>query len=730
MVYSFTMQMQRADACAEPQTIESQRPIQQRGVRFPRAALLVAVIAFAFSFMLLGAVGNLDALFAAPAESVPPPAEAVLQQQTSLQMRVTQQNGGCETATDTIVAAKGSILYFCYTLTNNSAMSLTKHIIADSTATQIRTAFDYDLEPGNQLRLWNPPLSRVITGTAEVSENRVDSWAAIAADGTTQLQASDSVLLTVVETGLEARLTLSRDPAVCGTSNTLLTAPAALTYMCITLTNTGQSPLTSHQISLSGGGHNNNATINQTLAPGASLRITSSGSGAYQGLGNLTLAALGANAVATVNLAATSVEANSVSASATASATATGGNAAMSVNAAVRANPIVRTNECPAANAVSINVIKETPIYWCVQIVNLGNVTLTVHHVTSITPTLNITIVQDLRPSATLYITSGTSVDEGDATVLGPYVVTKNINQTFLVTSTNSALGFTLKNNRGTTVTSLDPTATPTETPTEVPTPRPGTPTVTPTSPPTATPLPTETPTETPVTPSPTWTRSFALSGLATPTPPQQAAPAELVPTVDFLGTAIAKATQDTQATLAAAAALAGAPDAPLSPLETPTVSAELAGMDPAQLALLQQATLTAVAATYTASAPTLAPTASPTWTPRPTETPTPLPTATSTQRPIIYPTPLPPADVGSLFTQVLGSSFAATSFIFLATGTLVFFGVLALLVALGFLRNGRDRFAVYEMEEDEESAADFGVDDGSKPKSAKGKDSWPSSLP
>lgn len=728
------MQKQRADPCAEPQTTISKRSDHHsnhgssyRSARFTGTVLLGPIIACALFFVLFNAFGNQSALLASPAESVPPPPQAILQQQTSLQMRVTQQNGGCETATDTIVVAKGSLLYFCYTLTNNSTMSLTRHIIADSTATQVRAAFDYDLEPGNQYKIWTPPLSRVITATAEVSENRVDSWAAIAADGTTQVQASDSVLLTVVETGLEARLTLSRDASVCGTSNTLTTAPAALTYMCITLTNTGEAPLTSHQVTLSGG-YSANATINQTIAPGRSLVIRAADQAQYPGLNNLTLAAQLPNAVATVNLAVRSVEANSVPANASASATATGGNAAMSANAAVRANPIVRTNDCPATGATSITVVKDSPVFWCVQIANVGNVTLTVHHVTAITPTLNITIVEELRPSATLYVTAGTVPDVGDASVLGNFIVTKTINQTFLVTSTNPALGFTLRSNRGTTVTAQDPTATPSETPTEVPTPRPGTPTLTPTSPPTATPPPTLTPTPTPITPSPTWTRSFALSGLATPTPPQQAASAELVPTVDFLGTAIAKATQDTQATLVAAGAVS--PDAPLSPLETPTVAAELVGLDPAQQALLQQGTLTAVAATFTAAAPTPTPTVTPTWTPHPTETPTPLPTATSTQRPIVYPTPLPPADVGSLFAQVLGSSFTATSLIFLVTGTMVFFGVLAALVALGFLRNGRDRFAVYEMEEDEDSVADFGAKDSSSPKSAKGKDSWPSSLP
>lgn len=727
------MQMRRANS----RTTESQRGSMLRaGVR----ALLLA-LGLAAPLLLLWLAATPLALRAMPVAIVPQPSEAPLpaqvqaqpaapmpaplQQETTLSMRVTQQNGGCETATDSVVAARGSILYFCYRLTNNSNMTLTRHIIADSTATRVRAAFTYTLAPGDSINLWNPPLSRVISDTAEASETRIDTWAGIDTSDGRQVQASDSVLLTVVDPQVEAALTLSRDPAVCGTVMTM-TVPIGTTnvYLCITLTNVGSVPLTSHQLTFASG-VTGNTSFNRTLAPGATMRISSAEANAYTGLGNLTLPTVNATPVV-VNLTARSREANGVEATTTASASAVGANGALTVNAAVRTNPIIRQNECPATGATSITVVRGTPVWYCVQLVNTGSVPLTLHHLTSITPTINITIEHDLRPGATLYITQSL------VSALGPYTITRNVSQRFIVTSTNSS-GHRIINNRDTSVTSAEPTATPTETSTNAPTLPPSTPTITPTPPPTDTPFPTPTPTDTPITPSPTWTRSFVLSGLETPTPQAQIAAAELVPTVDFHATAIAKATQDTQATLVASGVIE--PAAPLSPLETPTVAPELEGLDPAQLAILQQSTLTAVAATFAAEMPTATPSWTPTRTPIPTATPTPLPTATSTQRPIVYPTPAPPPDAGTLFTQVLGSSFATTNFIFLVTGTLVFFGVLGALVAFGFLRNGRERFEVYEIEEAVDESGEFDVADDYAPKKGKGKstkgaDSWPSSLP
>jgi hypothetical protein len=201
------------------------------------------------------------------------------------------------------------------------------------------------------------------------------------------------------------------------------------------------------------------------------------------------------------------------------------------------------------------------------------------------------------------------------------------------------------------------------------------------------------------------------------------------VPTVDFLATAIARATFDTQATQNALAGLPAPLEStpPLSPLDTPA----LAGIEPAQQTLIAQATETAIAQGSVLPVPGIEPVA-PTFTdtPKPTSTPSPTTTPTSTQRPIVYPTPLPPVDFGTIFTGIVGSGAAATTFIFLLAGALAFFGVAGGLLAWGFLRNSRNRYEVYKVEDESDSSLQTSAQVKRTPTGDAERRDWPSSLP
>lgn len=668
------------------------------------------------------------------------PALAPLQQdELPLEMYITTARNGCPTASaikeESITVARGTPIYFCYLFFNRTDLgtepiTFTNHIVTDGSATNVRATFPYTLPPGSNVNTWDPPLSLVISQTAETSGVETGIWAASDQAGR-QLQASDSINLNVVNPVVEATLTLARSTTECGTDPTI-TVPLNTNNvsLCLTLRNIGDVPLASHQVVLSGG-LTWSGVISRTLNPGDTFRLMPSNAGSF-GNPPLTFPNISSSAGTSARVVVTSRYNANISTTSQATANVAIGSTALTFTGSVRPNPIVRILECPTGTTSNnITVVQGTLVYYCFHLNNTGQVPLTLHHMTAITPSIDITFTYDLQPAATLVLTNGMLAALGQPQVLGPITATRNIAATFILTSSNSA-GFRVTPRSSVSFSVVTPTPSPTETSTSAPTFPTNTPTITPTPFPSPTPFPTVTPTMTPMPPTPTWTRSFALSGLATPTPPQVAG-AAVVPTVDFIATAIARATQDTQATQAAQLGIPTpdpfAPVSPLSPLATP----EAAGLDATQVALIAQATLNAAATMNVTPPPTWTPslTFTPTRTPAPTASDTPTVTPTLTQRPINYPTPLPPPSFGNIFGQVLGSSAGATGFIFLLTGTLVFFGVAGGMLAWGFLRNARNRFEVYEVEEDDENpstTSNFPIT--ARDRRATNKQDWPSSLP
>lgn len=723
LVYSTDMKILDR-AVAEPKT---NGVVRQSRLRL-RIAALAALALLPTLFILL---------LITPLTLVAEPNKSPLQQNDlAVDMYVTTDSNGCETAPtqpeQSITVKKGSTLYYCLHLRNNTtSITFTDHLIADGSATNVRTTFAHAMPPGTEVKTWELQPPQTISEIAEVTGPETGIWVATDRDSGVQQQSSATVFVTVVNPVVVAALTVARGTTECGTASTIAVPSGSTNVsLCITLTNQGDVPLTSHQIVLTGN-VNWTGTIARTIAPGGTLRITAANAAEF-GLPSLTLPAV-TSSNTSVQVTATSSESNGFTSASTATANVTVGSSSLTFTAVVRAEPITRLAECPRTAPTTLQVVRDTPVYYCMHLTNTGTVPLTLHHLVAITPTVNITFAYDLQPSSTLVLTNGTLAALGQPMVFGPITATTTLVSSFALTSTNSA-GFRVALSQSLRVNVVEPTATPTETPSETPMVPTSTPTITPTPIPSNTPIPTMTPTMTPVPPTPTWTRSFVLSGLTTPTPAAQAAAEAPVPTVDFLGTAIARATLDTQATQNALAGLPppvelAQPDSPLSPLEPPALPADLS-----QLTAIEIATLTAVALMGgeqfpAEGTPIPFPTPLPSATLPPTETPTVTPT--QTQRPILYPTSLPPADLTTVFSQVFGSSAAATGFIFLLTGTLVFFGVAGGMLAYGFLRNSRRRYEVYEIEGDDIDG-ERTPQSGARNPTARGagKEDWPSSLP
>ena len=603
-----------------------------------------------------------------------------------------------------ITVTRGTEVYTCYTITNSSPASTTIKSIAISE--------DYE-------GIGIAPQSRIVTATLNVDESFslsmptfipesdvaiVGHVAAFA--GAESAQVNTRVTVNVINPALTVRQTLSTSPSGC-TNDTAITVPSsAAVYRCITLTNTGDVDLGAVTVTVS---HTLGAavtyTLTQGIALGQALQLThETANAASKPAFTFAPASTTSPTESTVRARAADVANPTLfSAASESKATVNVGTATTVLTAAPNDKESCATNP-------SLSTVTNTAIHYCLRLNNTGNTVLT-RHLVGRTGQAPVPLDSTLAPGATLVITSGTLAALGLTPLLGPEVVTANVNTTFVVTS--SALGGFqfVASAPAVSVLASTPTWTPTSTWTPIPTATPW-PTWTPWPvTPTWTPWPTWTPIDTPPPPTPTWTRSFELSNLQTPTPRADflAGAADPAAAVDFQATALAQS--DPNAFLT--------PDFAANPpfdsgLPTPVIDAS----NPEQ------------AGVVVPIPDTETPTIEPTRTPLPTQTPTPTATPTATQRPIVYAAPAPPPGFGSLFVGVLDSTMAAAGILFVTTGAVVFFAVLATVLALGFLRNSRRPYELHETDEDDpNSSPSSGANRRGLGSSANG-DRWPTSLP
>ncbi len=605
-----------------------------------------------------------------------------------------------------ITVTRGTPVNTCYIVTNNSPVS--------TTITSIIISEDYQ-GMSKPIVSWTFPatltagISRTFTMPTFVPEGEgvvvIGDVGAIAGSDIEQINPRVSVTVTVIDPAITVRQTLSTSPSGC-TNDTTITVPSnAAVYRCITLTNTGDVPLEPVTLTVSLGNVSAPYTVTERIEPGQPLQLThASAEAALQPAFTfvsgtaLTESVVRAKAAAANNPTLFSGETAST-------ATVNVDTASTQLTAALNNN-----EGCGPSSDITLNINLNEPVWYCLRVRNTGDVALLSHTITMPgQPT--VTINAPLAPGALVEITPALLAEQGQAAILGPVTVTAN--QSIIFTVNSSAPGgfsFTAPA-PSVSVFAVTPTWTPTSTWTPIPTATPW-PTWTPWPvTPTWTPWPTWTPIDTPPPPTPTWTRSFELSNLQTPTPRADflAGAADPAAAVDFQATALAQS--DPNAFLT--------PDFAANPpfdsgLPTPVIDAN----NPEQAGVVFP-----IPDTET-------PTIEPTRTPLPTQTPTPTATPTATQRPIVYAAPAPPPGFGSLFVGVLDSTMAAAGILFVTTGAVVFFAVLATVLALGFLRNSR---RPYELRETDEDDPNFSPSSGANRRglgSSANGDRWPTSLP
>ena len=168
--------------------------------------------------------------------------------------------------TDEISVAEGTAVTYCYEVTNTGAVTLSVHDVEDSELGDLLTAFNYILEPG---------ASVFITQTAVITQPTTNTatWTAYNPGPYAVATASDSATVNILPAGINLVKTVGLDSSACADTDQITVAPGTAVTYCYTATNTGDVPLTVHDLTdsqlgtiLDGFAYN--------LEPGASVFLT------------------------------------------------------------------------------------------------------------------------------------------------------------------------------------------------------------------------------------------------------------------------------------------------------------------------------------------------------------------------------------------------------------------------------------------------------------------------
>lgn len=264
--------------------------------------------------------------------------------------------GVCAT-TESLVVVPGTVVTYCYSVTNSGMLTLPLHALSDS---QFGLLFDdepFALGPGGSID--SIALGYAPTATISADTSTSATWTAYRSGPNNVNTAMDSVTVAVVPP-LELRKTVGVTPGVCATSAAIVIAPGTDVYYCYTVTNNTFLTHTLHDLDDSELG-TLLASYNFDLGPGASTYTVTSGTTIVTDTVNTAIwtaynagptDVITATATATVELAAP----------------------AIALSKTVGDDPDV----CAGTDSFELPPYGGT-VYYCYTVENTGNVTLPLH---------------------------------------------------------------------------------------------------------------------------------------------------------------------------------------------------------------------------------------------------------------------------------------------------------------------------------------------------------------
>ncbi|MFN8494101.1 MAG: SdrD B-like domain-containing protein [Caldilineaceae bacterium] len=310
---------------------------------------------------LVGLLLLVCAQFTALAQTSPAPAAfgqgAPIARQPALSIILTKTVGtapnGCAT-TNIITVAAGTPFYYCYTVQNTGAVTLTTHTIKDTQyISPLKNQAFHLLKPG-------PPPDSITIVTATVSGVQqttvsTGTWVAATVDGQTTA-ASDST--TVLVPALEVKATVGTKSSSCATAKQVNVMPGTKVTFCYTVHNPGKVTLRLQSVKDNQGIVRANWA--KVLAPGATTYLTSTSIITQTTKNVVAWTGYVTNTTGIATIATDSVVVNTPR---------------LDLHVTVGLDP----TQC--ATTAAITVTANTEVYYCYMASNTGGVTLTRHEI-------------------------------------------------------------------------------------------------------------------------------------------------------------------------------------------------------------------------------------------------------------------------------------------------------------------------------------------------------------
>ncbi len=259
-------------------------------------------------------------------------------------------------STDDITVDEGTMVYYCYTVTNTGNVILSSHDLDDDVLGELFTGLAYDLAPGASVSTVDAGVMVTMTAAMDVMNTAI--WTA---DGVT---ASDTANVNVTPNMPSISLvkTVGTEAGTCASTDNILVEAGTTVYYCYTVTNTGNVTLSSHDLDDDVLGELF-AGLAYDLAPGASVSTVDAGVmvSSMIDVDTMNTAIWTADGITASDMANVMVYRN---------------------EPAISLLKTVGTDMDACATTTDITVDEGTTVYYCYTVTNTGNVTLSTHALT------------------------------------------------------------------------------------------------------------------------------------------------------------------------------------------------------------------------------------------------------------------------------------------------------------------------------------------------------------